>query len=271
MEHTTLHLLYSRFWYKFLYDLGVSPTSEPYAKRSSHGVVLGIDGRKMSKSKGNVINPDEVVNKYGADTLRLYEMFIGPFDQAVAWSWEGVEGVYRFLKRVWKLVTNKKLKVESSSEARLRLAKLIRKVEADLECNKFNTAVAACMEFTNWWGERPGEMGKQQVIDFLKVIAPMAPFITEELFWQLSGKSANYSSIHLQDWPKIDPGDVGEEMVTIAVQVNGKLRGKIVQFKSVPKEGIEKLALENENVKKYVQGKYLTIFVPGKIINFITK
>lgn len=269
MEHTTLHLLYSRFWHKFLYDLGVVPTSEPYARRTSHGVVLGPDGRRMSKSKGNVINPDEVVAKYGADTLRMYEMFIGPFDQTVTWSWEGVEGVHRFLKRIWDLCQISNLKSQDTNEAKTRIAKLIYKVEVDIEAMKFNTAVAAMMEFSNWWMDNPKALGLEGKLVFLKLLAPMAPFVAEELYQRLSTETDKSKSIHIQSWPRFDPRDLEEENVTVVVQVNGKVRGKMVLSRNTPQKETETVALEMENVKKHIQGKYRTVFVPGKIINFI--
>lgn len=260
MEHTTLHLLYSRFWHKFLFDLGVVPTSEPYAKRTSHGVVLGPDGNKMSKSKGNVINPDEVVHKYGGDSLRLYEMFIGPFDQSVAWSWESLEGVHRFLKRVWVL-TNKSCGESSTIAAKARLNALSNKVNTDLEAMKFNTAVSACMEFINWWQSHQEEVGRAEVEGFIKVMAPLTPFIAEEIWNKLGHKE----SIHLQSWPEYDESLRVESKSKIAIQVNGKLRGVIEDGPN-----LEQSAVESANIAKYLKGaKYRTIFVPGKVLNFI--
>lgn len=262
MEHTTLHLLYSRFWHKFLFDLGVVPTSEPYAKRTSHGVVLGPDGRRMSKSKGNVVNPDDVVRKYGADTLRLYEMFIGPFDQTVAWSWESVEGVYRFLKRVWALA-NVPHKDLSGSEARAKVAALIMRLNSDLESMKFNTAVAAGMEFVNWWQVHSAEMGKVEVESLIKALAPMAPFITEEIWHKLG----HTDSVHLQTWPKYDPKLAVATNIIVAIQVNGKLRDKLVDGPDV-----QQRAIASAKVQQYLkEAKYRTVFVPGKVINFVTE
>ncbi len=270
-EHTTLHLLYSRFIYKFLFDLGVVPTLEPYAKRRSHGIVLGPDGRKMSKSFGNVINPDEIVEKYGADTLRMYEMFIGPFDQMVAWSWEGVEGVSRFLNRVWKLV-NDNLSVEntSSREAKIKMGGLVRKVESDIENMKFNTAVAALMEWTNWWMDHQTEVGKDVVSIFVLVIAPMAPFLAEEAYQRLEGFPAKFESIHLQKWPVMVDEDVADKKKLVIIQINGKMRDKVEceSAKAMDQEYVESVA--SELVKKYVEGrKYRVVFVPGKVLNFV--
>ncbi len=270
MEHTTLHLLYSRFWHKFLFDLGVVPTSEPYAKRTSHGVILGPDGRKMSKSRGNVINPDEVVTKFGADTLRLYEMFIGPFDQTVAWNWEGVEGVHRFLKRVWGLAIGCQLSAMSSPEAKRRMAKLKVKVEEDLEAMKFNTAVAAMMETLNWWGEHETEVGKDMVTMWVVIMAPIAPFMAEEMFFRLTG--GKMGSVHEQKWPEVNPADLGGGKVTVAISVNGKVRGKLELETGRAKEQglVVSQALELENVKKYIGEKqYRVVFVPGRLVNLV--
>jgi leucyl-tRNA synthetase len=266
MEHTTLHLLYSRFWHKFLYDLGVVPTPEPYAKRTSHGVVLGPDGRKMSKSKGNVINPDEIVRKYGADTLRMYEMFMGPFDQMVAWSDESLEGVHRFLKRIWKLAMSIEQSAKSSKEAKNKMARLIKTIEEDLEDMKFNTAVAAMMEFSNWWGDHQTEMGKEEVSAFIKLLAPMAPFIAEEMYQQLNPGD----SIHIQPWPKYEEKDLAGGVNTIVIQVNGKVRALLRLTASEGQGKIEQMALEQANVAKFVgKSKYRVIWVPGKILNFV--
>jgi len=274
MEHTTLHLLYSRFWHKFLYDLGIVPTAEPYARRTSHGVVLGPDGKKMSKSKGNVINPDEVVSKYGADTLRMYEMFIGPFEQSVAWSWESVEGVFRFMKRVWTLITSQETNMvtQSSGEAVRRLHALNKKIENDLEGMKFNTAVAAMMEFLNWWTDHKSELGKAEIEKFVLLLAPMAPFISEELYQRLRGPSDKFSSVHTQSWPKYEVEFERDQEVTMVVQVDGRVRAKITTKASAERTEIEKLALEQENVKKYLDGKkYRVVFVPGKVVSFIVE
>lgn len=269
MEHTTLHLLYSRFWHKFLYDLGVVPTPEPYAKRTSHGVILGPDNRKMSKSKGNVINPDDVVNKYGADSLRLYEMFIGPFDQMIAWSWESLEGVHRFVKRIWVLVNSYQLPVNSSVVAKKRVAKLIIKVDADLENMKFNTAVAAMMEWVNWWGEHQGEVGKPEIIKFIKLLAPAAPFVAEELYQQVAGNEGKWQSVHQQAWPEAEKFDETEDTAIVVVQVNGKVRGKM-EINGTSDVVAE--ALKIENVQKFVgDKKYKQIYIPKRILNLVTE
>lgn len=262
-EHITLHLLYSRFIYRFLNEIGVAPTAEPYMKRRTHGIVLGADGRKMSKSFGNVINPDEIVGKYGADTLRIYEMFMGPFAQMVAWSDTALEGVHRFLKRVWILVQNPPAgrQAQSSLEAKRRVARLVTKIGADIEALKFNTAVSAAMEYINWWQDHQKEVGKDVVEEFVLGLAPMAPFITEELWFKLGHKD----SVHIQKWPRFDPELAKDEKRLIVVQVNGKVRDKIEDGPDV-----QQRAGESDKVRKYTGGaKYRTIFVPGKIINFV--
>jgi leucyl-tRNA synthetase len=267
MEHTTLHLLYSRFIYKFLYDIGVAPTPEPYKKRTSHGIVLAEDGRKMSKSFGNVVNPDDIVQKYGADTLRVYEMFMGPFDQAIAWSTQGVKGVRRFLERVWKLILECKDQKESSKRAIKEIHKLNKKIDEDLEATKFNTAVAAFMEFLNFAFENKREIGKDVLKRFLVLLAPFAPHITEELWHRLGQKD----SIHLQPWPKWDPELVKEEIITLVIQINGKVRDKIEVESDISEEKAKELAISREKIKKWIKGKKIkkVVFVPGKLINIV--
>ncbi|MDO8551894.1 MAG: class I tRNA ligase family protein [bacterium] len=272
MEHTTLHLLYSRFIYKFLYDIGVVPTPEPYARRHSHGVVLGSDGQKISKSRGNVINPDDVVNAYGADTFRLYEMFMGPFEQMIAWSEEGVTGCNRFLKRVWQLASEKVKDEPTPKNIKMKLHQTIKKVTEDLDSLKFNTAIASMMEFINEWAAPEGFMNKKEVDLFLKILAPFAPFITEEIYQKTKGGSA-FDSIHKQSWPVYDPDLVKEEAVIMVVQVNGKVREKLEleNERAKGQEEVEKIGRESNKVKPYLEGKEVrkVIFVPGKLINFV--
>lgn len=272
MEHTNLHLLYSRFIYKFLYDIGAVPTKEPYVKRRSHGVVLGSDGFRMSKSRGNVINPDSVVEAFGADAFRLYESFMGPFDQTIAWSQEGLEGCYRFLNKVWNLVTknlkSEKIKKPKSIDLQRKLNQTIKKVGEDIQDMKFNTAIAAMMEFVNLWQKDKNGLSKEDVKKFLLILAPFAPHITEELWSKLGNKF----SIHQQKWPEYDPDLIVEKVVTIAVQVNGKLRSTIQVERSKCKVQNEVVAIakNNEKVKRYLADREIkkTIFVPGKLINF---
>jgi len=269
-EHTTLHLLYSRFWYKFLYDIGVAPNPEPYKKRTSHGIVLAEDGRKMSKSFGNVVNPDDIVKTYGADTLRIYEMFMGPFDQGISWNTQGVKGVFRFLERVWRLnskIKSQKSKLQLKNQKLERLIhKTIKKIDEDLENTKFNTAVSALMILVN-------EMEKEQAIpityyqSLLILLSPFAPHITEELWHQLGHED----SIHNQVWPKYDSKLVKEETITLIVQINGKVRDKIEVEADISEEKAKKLTLEREKVKKWIEGKETKkiVFVPGKLINIV--
>jgi len=277
-EHNTLHLLYSRFTYQFLWDLGVMPKEipEPYYQRVSHGVILGPDGQRMSKSRGNVINPDEIVEGFGADSLRVYLLFMGPFDATLTWSQEGLEGCYRFLRRIWLAVNDflsQKLSGNQKAGDRKQLARklnqTIKKVGEDIANFKLNTAVAAIMELLN------EVSGNQLVVDqdfwekFLLILAPFAPHITEEL-WERLGKEF---SIHKQSWPEYDPKLITEEMVTIAVQINGKLRTVIEVESEKGKDGneVERIAKGDEKIKKYLEGRKVkrTIFVPGKLINFV--
>jgi len=268
MEHTTLHLLYSRFIYKFLYDIGVVPQSEPYKKRTSHGIVLAEDNRKMSKSFGNVINPDEIVKKYGADTLRVYEMFMGPFDQAIAWSSQGVKGVNRFLQRVWSFVLECKKNKENSNKKIIgELHKLIKKVGDDLERMKFNTAVASFMEFLNFAILNKEQVDREVIDNFLIILAPFAPHITEELWHQMGHKD----SIHQQKWPVYNPTIIKEEKVILVIQVNGRVRDKIEVSLNISKEEVEKMVMSRNKVRRWIENKEIKkiIFIPGKLINLV--
>jgi len=266
-EHTTLHLLYSRFWYKFLYDIGIAPHPEPYKRRTSHGIILAEDGRKMSKSFGNVINPDDIVKTYGADTLRIYEMFIGPFDQAISWSTQGVKGVFRFLERAWKLVLECQENKKNSPQVIKAVHKLNKKIDENLEATKFNTLVAAFMEFVNFWSENKNDIGKDTIEKFLILLAPFAPHITEELWHQLGHKD----SIHNQSWPKYDKKIVKEEVITLIIQINGRVRDRIEVKADISEEEAKKLTFQQEKVRKWTEGKEIkkVIFVPGKLINIV--
>jgi leucyl-tRNA synthetase len=268
MEHTTLHLLYSRFWHKFLYDIGVVPTKEPYQKRTSHGLILAEGGVKMSKSKGNVVNPDDIVRRFGADTLRVYEMFMGPFDQDVAWSTESIAGSRRFLEKVWKTqfkINREELRVEDKDTHAL-LHKTIKKVSEDIEGMRFNTAISALMIFVN-------EMEKSEYValatysTFLVLLSPFAPHIAEELWLCLGGRN----SITFEMWPKANPKFLKEESVEIVVQVNGKLRARLRVAVGMEQGEIERLAREDEGVKKYLANQTLrkVVFVPDRLINFV--
>lgn len=281
MEHTTLHLLYSRFWYKVLYDLGLVSTPEPYAKRTSHGVVLGSDGYRMSKSRGNVINPGEVLEEFGADTFRMYEAFMGPFNQMISWDPKGVLGVRRFLDRVWRAhqIASSKWQVASGEgkkstshtpqATRRRLHRLIKKIEEDTLSLKFNTAVSAFMEFINHLSGDGYQLAKRDWEVYLRTLSPYAPHLTEEL-WEDLGKKG---SIHLQSWPRYDPKLVTEEIVTVVIQVDGKLRGKIGVSAGVKEAEVVKAAQGLETVKSHLRGKKVakTIFIPDNLVNFVTK
>jgi len=267
MEHTTLHLLYSRFWHKFLYDLNLVPTPEPYAKRTSHGMVLAEDRRKMSKSWGNVINPDEIVKIYGADALRIYEMFMGPFDQAISWNHNGLVGCHRFLSRVWVLFQDKDKIGKSGKEIVSKLHQLAKKVGEDIEDMKFNTSVAGMMEFINFWTQEKQALTKKDAEIFLKLLSPFAPHITEEIWFGLGHKK----SIFLEKWPEYDPNLIVEDTFELVVQVNGKVRDKIKAAMDISENEAKELALGSEKVGKWVEGKEIrkVIFVKNRLINLI--
>ena len=276
MEHTTLHLLYSRFWHKFLYDLGFVPTIEPYQRRYSHGVVLAEDGRKMSKSFDNVIKPDDVINQYGADTLRVYEMFMGPFDQMINWSTKGVQGCWRFLNRLWQLFNNKQnfkelssLKIGNKTDKELlsKLHQLIKKVSDDLEAVKFNTAVASFMEFVNAWSEDKRVLSKREAEIFLRLLAPFAPHLAEEL-WE---KFGHQKSIFKEKWPQYSQKLIEEETFQLIVQIDGKVRDRIEVKKDISEKEIRELALSREKVRKWLDNKKprKIIYVPNRLINLV--
>ncbi len=269
-EHITLHLLYSRFIYKFLYDIGVVPTSEPYKKRRSHGIVLGPDGRKMSKSLGNVISPDEIVAKYGADTLRLYEMFMGPFDQMNAWSEESLEGCFRFLGRLYRLFQSK-IGTKSNPELSIKLNQTIKKVSNNLEDLKFNTAVAFLMELANAWND-DGDLSSEEAEKLTRLISPFAPHLAEEVWVNILKKEFSVTN---QPWPEYDKSLGENEKVTVVIQVNGKVRSQIILDKEavLDKENTIKLAQKDTKVLIWLKEKHLkdTIFVPGRLINFVVE
>ncbi len=268
MEHTTLHLLYSRFWHKFLFDIGVVPTKEPYQKRTSHGMILGENGEKMSKSRGNVINPDDVVNEYGADTFRTYEMFIGAFDQATPWSMNGVKGCYKFLERVWNL---QNILVEGdnySAELESAIHKTIKKVTDDYDRMKFNTGIAALMAFINDV-TKLGKINKAEFKTFITLLNPVAPHITEEL-WQRAGFEGALSAAV---WPGYDEAKTVDTSVEVVVQINGKIRDKMMIAADLDPKGMEEAALASEKVKALIDGKAVVkvIAVPKKLINIVVK
>jgi len=270
MEHVTLHLLYSRFWNKFLYDIGVVPVSEPYKKRTAHGMILGEGGEKMSKSKGNVVNPDDIVKNYGADTLRLYEMFMGPFDQAIPWNPESIIGVRRFLEKIWRLQCHLEAKLPSGSLASKWEAvvhKTIKKVSEDIEEMKFNTAISQMMILVN-------EMEKQEKIPaadysaLITLLSPFAPHIAEELWRGVLGRE---ESIHLAPWPEYNPQKIKEDSFKLIVQINGKMRDMLNLPVGISEEEVKALTLERENVKKWVRKDDIKkiVFVPNKLINIV--
>ncbi len=270
MEHTTLHLLYSRFWNKFLFDIEAVPVSEPYQKRTSHGLILAADGEKMSKSKGNGVNPDDVVQKYGADTLRLYQMFIGPFDQPVPWDNQGLEGCHRFITRLWKL-THEKVDAKAKDDADLLriLHKTIRKVGEDIERLGFNTAVSASMILLNELSARE-KISKETMEKFLIILSPFIPHVTEEL-WQILGHDKE--NIVSQPWPMFDAALAKDEEIELVVQINGKVRGRLFVSPDIGEKEALLLAHEDEIIQKWLEGKSIVkeIFVPGKIINIVVK
>ncbi len=266
MEHTTLHLLYSRFWHKFLYDIGVVPTSEPYKRRTSHGLVLGENGQKMSKSRGNVVNPDEMVERYGADAFRLYEMFMGAFDQPTPWSTNGLVGMYRFLERVWRLKDKVRQDEPESDETAHVAHRTTKEVGERIEAMKFNTAAAALMEMTNYMSDLAA-VPQASWERFIKLLSPFAPHIAEEL-WELLG---NTSSVLTCPWPPYDENKATADMIAMPVQVNGKLRARVELPADADEDTVREAALADEKVKAFTDGKEIrkVIVVPGRLINIV--
>ncbi|MBQ7788125.1 MAG: leucine--tRNA ligase [Clostridia bacterium] len=267
MEHVTLHLLYSRFWAKFLYDIDVIGCKEPYKKRTAHGMILGENGEKMSKSRGNVVNPDDVIAEFGADTLRLYEMFIGDFEKAAPWNPASIRGCKRFLDRVCSLseiVSGNGV----SPKLEVSLHKLIKKVTSDIDTMKFNTAIAAMMAFVNEVYEN-GSLTKDELIVVIKLLNPFAPHLTEEMWEQLG----NSTFLSLEKWPLYDESKTIDDTVKIAVQVNGKLRATIEISKNISKEDAIETAKKEQKVADSIKDKTIVkeIFVPGKIVNIVVK
>jgi len=290
-EHAVLHLLYSRFWVKALQDLKLLDFNEPFLRLRNVGMVLAEDHRKMSKSFDNVINPDDVVLEFGADALRLYEMFMAPFNQEIAWSTRALQGGYRFLKRVWEIYQEFRVQnsampagrqefiIKEDKKLVIKLRKTIYKITEDIVNIKFNTAIAAMMEFMNAFEETcqartsevkcVGALSTENAKKFLQILSPFAPFITEEIWHTVFGEK---ESIHLSKWPEVKKEEIIDEEIAIPVQINGKLREIIVinRKKIEDRNYVEAQALKSEKVKKYLEGKkYQTIYVPKKIINFI--
>ena len=268
MEHTTLHLLYSRFWNLFLFDQGLVPVREPYSVRKPHGIILGPDGEKMSKSRGNVVSPDEIVTQHGADTMRMYEFFLGPHDQVIGWSDRGIIGVRRFLDRAWNFVTANIEDVADEAGVDVELHRLIKKVTEDIEATKFNTAVAAFMEFMN--AVEGKHASKQTLEAFLTLLSPFAPHLTEELWSQLG----HGESIALAAWPSFDESKLVASTVRFAVQVDGKLRGTLdAPAAHVTQADVDSAAREIQTVKTAIGTSEVAkvVFVPNRLINFVLK
>jgi len=271
MEHATLHLLYSRFWNKFLYDIGVVPTSEPYAKRTAHGLILAEGGEKMSKSKGNVINPDSIVEMFGADTLRVYEMFMGPFDQAITWNTDSILGSRRFLEKVWRVsekVVTKNVVSKENDDAPLKniLHKTIKKVSGDIERMEFNTAISSLMIFVNEC-EKRDSISRNAYETLLLLLTPFAPHITEEL-WSVLG---NKSLIHTQSWPEVDETFLVSDRILIPIQINGKMRASMEISNTMTEDEVKNAALAFPQIVKWIgeRGIKKVIYVKEKIINIV--
>ena len=268
MEHTTLHLLYSRFWHKFLYDIGVVPSPEPYAKRTSHGMILGENGEKMSKSRGNVVNPDEIVRDYGADTMRVYEMFIGDFEKAAPWSQSSIKGSKRFLDKVWAL--SDKLTEGDSYRTELESAfhRTIKKVTEDIEGLKMNTAIAALMSLLNDI-QGFGGINEAEFKTYLILLNPFAPHMTEEL-WQQAGFEG---MLNEAEWPKYDEAKCADSTVEIAVQVNGKIKARINVAADISAPDAIAAAKADGAVTAAIEGKSIIkeLYVPKKLVNIVVK
>jgi leucyl-tRNA synthetase len=273
-EHAVLHLLYSRFWHKFLYDLGYVHTKEPFQKLVNQGMILGEDGQKMSKSRGNVVNPDQVIEDYGADSMRLYEMFMGPLEAMKPWSMQGVQGVYRFLQKAWRLVVDEDTgeraaaiqEAEPDEETVRLLHQAIRKVGSDIETFGFNTAISAMMIFVNHLAKQ--EVRPRSVVEpFVLLLAPLAPHIAEEL-WQQLGHS---ESLAHEPWPQYEAQLAKEKQIELPVQVNGKVRDRIVVPADLEEEQVKAQALANEKVSAFLGGKTpkKVIVVKGKLVSIV--
>jgi leucyl-tRNA synthetase len=280
-EHATRHLIYARFWHKFLYDIGAVSYDEPFTRLQHVGLILAEDGRKMSKRWNNVINPDEIVEKYGADAMRVYEMFMGPFSQPVAWNTNGLIGARKFLERVWKL----KSKVQKSESQKSRIQKLdnllhktIKKVGEDIESFKFNTAISQMMILVNEMTAADG-LSKEQYEALLKILAPFAPHLCEELWTESRRQTTDdrnesgNESVFKQSWPKYDSELIKDEIIELVIQVNGKVRDTLSVDAEVSEEEAKKIALESENVKKWTENKEVKkiVYVKGKLVSIVVK
>ncbi|GAE95485.1 leucyl-tRNA synthetase [Gracilibacillus boraciitolerans JCM 21714] len=273
-EHAVLHLLYARFWHKFLYDIGVVPTKEPFQKLYNQGMILGENNEKMSKSKGNVVNPDEIVESHGADTLRLYEMFMGPLDASIAWSTNGLDGARRFLDRVWRLIVTDNNDIEEKITQNDRADDLekvyhetVKVVTHNFEDLRFNTGISQMMVFVNE-AYKAKEIPKNYVEGFVKLLSPVAPHVTEEL-WKLLGHE---ETLAFAPWPQYDESKLVQNEVEIVIQIMGKVRAKLMIDKNASKEETEQKAMELETIKERIEGKTIRkiIVVPGKLVNIVT-
>ena len=265
MEHTTLHLLYSRFWHRFLYDQNQVPCAEPYQKRTSHGMILGSNGEKMSKSRGNVVNPDDIIRDYGADTLRTYEMFIGAFELSASWSEDGVKGCRRFLERVWKLQDMLTAEEGYSADLETKMHQTIKKVSGDFETLKYNTAIAAMMSLINEFYKK-NSVTKGEYKTLLTLLNPVAPHITEEL-WQAADFAGR---VYQTTWPVYEEAKTVESMVEIGVQVNGKIRAAISVPKDMEKDAV--IAAAKEALGDKLTGNIVKeIYVPGRLVNIVAR
>ncbi|WP_277631061.1 leucine--tRNA ligase [Atopococcus tabaci] len=272
-EHAVLHLLYARFWHKFLYDLGVVPTKEPFQKLFNQGMILGENNEKMSKSRGNVVNPDDVVKEYGADTLRLYEMFMGPLDASIAWSEEGLEGARKFLDRVWRLFVDEegqlRDRITTFNDGKLDVVynQTVKKVTEDYEHLRFNTAISQLMVFTNE-AYKADALPFEYMKGFVKLLAPIVPHLGEELWSRLTNSEG---SISYEPWPEFDESKLQEDTVEVVFQINGKVRAKEQASKDISKEELEKMAMENEKIQTHLEGKTIrkVIVIPGKLVNIV--
>jgi leucyl-tRNA synthetase len=274
-EHAVLHLLYSRFWHKFLYDIGVVPTKEPFQKLFNQGMILGENNEKMSKSKGNVVNPDDIVNSHGADTLRMYEMFMGPLDASIAWSTKGLDGARRFLDRVYRLFVNESGELNDKIQNTSKVAGMervyhqtVKKVTEDYEGLRFNTGISQLMVFINE-AYKAEVLPKQYMEDFVKLLSPIAPHIAEEL-WEKLGHN---ETIAYEAWPTYDESKLVEDEVEIVLQVNGKNKEKLLIASDATKEQMEELAMANETIKELIEGKTIVkvIAVQGKLVNVVIR
>ncbi len=271
-EHAVLHLLYARFWHKFLYDIGVVPTKEPFQKLFNQGMILGENNEKMSKSKGNVVNPDEIVTTHGADTLRLYEMFMGPLDASIAWSTTGLDGARRFLDRVWRLYVsdngtlNEKITDQSSSQLERVYHQTVKKVTEDFEILHFNTAISQMMVFVNE-AYKADQLPIEYMKGFVKLLSPICPHIAEELWEKLGGTD----TITYEEWPTYDESKLIENEIEVVIQINGKVKSKIVVPRDTDKIKLEELARSDEKVQAQLEGKTIrkVIAVPGKLVNIV--